>query len=250
MKRKIIGALTVLLAAGVMASGALQADAMSIPTPPRPYTAVPAASDKVPAYEVLADGSIYQPQINKTTWNKLLAVPNGGVYHSSLNNGIVSEDKLAPAVRAKLNIGKLGGDFKILPTVIANIGGSWIARKTEITKFIMPAGTWLFNSDVTFDRLDVTDPAYLAPTTETMPQFALRYGINDKNTFGTSAGTVMGNPVSKAGYVELTGSSTKLATFTEPTEITAYGFGYNEDRSQFGGGQITVGGTVAVVRVK
>lgn len=262
MKRKIIGALTVLLAAGTMASGALQADAMSIPTPPRPYTPIPLVA-KTPAYQLLTDGSIYQAQFNQNVWKQLLGVPNGSVYNSSLNNGIVSENKLAPAVVAKLNkttpaevFGKLGGELKINPTDIDTIGGKWIDGKTTLGSLTLPAGTYLVNSEVTIDRLDKTETGYLVPTTDTMPQFALRFDINVNNTFGTSAGTVMGNPISKAGYTELTGSSTKLVFLDAETTITAYGFGYNEDRSGFGSktatdaAQFKVSGTVAAVRVK
>jgi hypothetical protein len=144
--------------------------------------------------------------------------------------------------------GKQGGSMVIEPTAIATIGGSWLTGKTTLKSFTLPAGTWLINSAVTFDRKDASDPDYATPTTDTMPQFALRFNT-DANQFGEDAGTIMGNPVSKMGYVELTGSSTKAITLTDTTTITAYGFGYNEDRSGFGGGQITVGGTVSAVKI-
>jgi hypothetical protein len=57
------------------------------------------------------------------------------------------------------------------------------------------------------------------------------------------------HPISRAGYTELTGSSTKTIILDKTTTITAYGFGYNEDRSGFGGGQITAGGQVTAVKI-
>jgi hypothetical protein len=145
--------------------------------------------------------------------------------------------------------GKQGGSMVIDPTAIATIGGSWVTGKTDLKSFNLPAGTWLINSAVTFDRKDANAPDYLAPATDTMPQFALRFNITDTNKFGDDAGTIMGNPISRAGYTELTGSSTKTIILDKTTTITAYGFGYNEDRSGFGGGQITAGGQVTAVKI-
>ena len=90
-------------------------------------------------------------------------------------------------------------------------------------------------------------PQAQTPTTDTMPSFVLRYPDD--------AGTIMGNPISKAGYTELTGSTVKTITLDADTKITAYGFGYNEDRSNFGSAtadtksQFSVVGSVTAVRV-
>lgn len=130
------------------------------------------------------------------------------------------------------------------PTVIAKIGGSYSANATEITTVSLPsAGTYAVNARVTFDRKDANDPAYLIPSTDTMPQLSLRYGTDG------DAGTIMGSPISRAGYVELTGSSVAYVTVDAATTITVRGFGYNEDRSQFGGGQITAAGVVTAVKI-
>ncbi|HEY0695437.1 MAG TPA: hypothetical protein VGD71_41175 [Kribbella sp.] len=130
------------------------------------------------------------------------------------------------------------------PTVIAKIGGSYSANATDITTVSLPsAGTYAVNARVTFDRKDANDPQYLTPTTDTMPQLSLRYGSDG------DAGTIVGSPISRAGYVELTGSSVAYVTVDAATTITVRGFGYNEDRSQFGGGQITAAGVVTAVKI-
>lgn len=234
---------------------------------------IPNAKDSVTGWNV-KDGTIYAADLGPG----MVKWFTGGPYNNSVNSytvkdGSLAEADLDAALKAKVNqvgtgeqgpagpkgdtgaqgpagdpatdaFGKEGGSLTIAPKAIATIGGSWATGKTELGTFTLPAGKYLINSAVMFDRLDANENGYVTPTTDTMPQFALRYGSTNED-----AGTVMGSPVSKAGFVELTGSSTKAVTLTEETTITAYGFGYNEDRSSFGGGQIKVGGTVAAVRI-
>ena len=130
------------------------------------------------------------------------------------------------------------------PTVIEKIGGSYGANATQITTFSLPsAGTYLVNARVVFDRKDKGSEGYEQPTTDTMPQLSLRYGSDG------DAGTIMGTAISPAGFSELTGSSVATVTVDAATEITVRGFGYNEDRSSFGGGQITASGQVTAVKI-
>ena len=102
-----------------------------------------------------------------------------------------------------------------------------------------------------FDRKDAGSAGYEAPTTDTYPQFAIRYGDSYTGTpnWGVDAGTVMGTAISPAGRVELTGSSVKVVTVTAPTTVNLYGFGYNEDQSGFGGGQIDVSAQVSATKI-
>jgi hypothetical protein len=143
--------------------------------------------------------------------------------------------------------GKQGGTLTIQETAIDKIGGPFATNATKVGEFTLGKGTWLINAAVQFDRTDANDPDYQTPTTDTMPSFVLRYPDD--------AGTIMGNPISKAGYTELTGSSVKTITLDTDTKITAYGFGYNEDRSNFGSAtadtksQFSVVGSVTAVRV-
>jgi uncharacterized protein (DUF697 family) len=130
------------------------------------------------------------------------------------------------------------------PVVIEKIGGSYGANATEVATFSLPAaGTYLVNTRVVFDRKDKGSEGYVEPTTDTMPQLSLRYGTDG------DAGTIMGTAISKAGFTELTGSSVATVTVDAATEITVRGFGYNEDRSSFGGGQISASGQVTAVKI-
>jgi hypothetical protein len=131
-----------------------------------------------------------------------------------------------------------------VPTVIEKIGGSYGANATEITTVDLPsAGTYLVNARVVFDRKDKGSEGYVQPTTDTMPQLSLRYGSDG------DAGTIMGTAISPAGFTELTGSSVATITVDEATKITVRGFGYNEDRSSFGGGQISASGQVTAIKI-
>lgn len=145
--------------------------------------------------------------------------------------------------------GKQGGTLAIAETAIDKIGGPFATNATKAGEFTLPAGTWLVTAAVQFDRTDANDPDYQAPTTDTMPSFVLRYPGD--------AGTIMGAAISKAGYTELNGSSAMAITLDAATKITAYAFGYNEDRSGFGStgqpagakSQFSVAGKVTAVRI-
>lgn len=168
----------------------------------------------------------------------------------------LDEQEFTPGVLAKLNkpgtvdaFGKEGGTFAIPETAIDKIGGPFATNATKAGEFTLPAGTWLVSAAVQFDRTDANDADYQTPTTDTMPSFVLRYPGD--------AGTIMGATISKAGYTELNGSSVKQIVLTEATKITAYGFGYNEDRSGFGSAgqpagaksQFSVAGSITAVRI-
>jgi hypothetical protein len=201
----------------------------------------------------IIDGQVYQKDINAGVVGVLRTPRQNSVTGWSVKDGSITMNDLSPATRAEIRtgqytpketFGKLGGTLTILPITITNIGGRFADRASRLGDFTIQPGTWLINASVVFDRKDEGSDGYAAPTTDTMPSFALRYGVELDD-----AGTVMGAPVSRRGFVELTGSSVKLVTVAGPTVVTAYGFGYNEDRSGFGGGQITVAAQITAVRV-
>lgn len=143
-------------------------------------------------------------------------------------------------------LGSKGPTLAVAITKIAKIGGSFSANATELGEVTFPAGVYDISASAVFDREDATkdgaaNPAYVLPTTDLMPSFVLRFPGN--------AGTIMGAPISRAGYVELTGSSHERVTFTVPTKVKAMGFGYNENRSAEGANQISVSAMVTSVRV-
>jgi hypothetical protein len=166
-------------------------------------------------------------------------------WFTTVYNGSVHEIGLDADLKKQLGNGK-GGGVTYAPKAIANIGGSFASRKTAVGQLeLTAAGTYLVNASASFDRKDADEDGYVVPTTETYPSLVLRFGAGDSE----DAGTIMGSPVSKGGYVELTGSSTKTVTVTGPTTIKVYGFGYNENRSDFGGGQITVTAQATAVKI-
>jgi hypothetical protein len=199
-----------------------------------------------------AGGAIPNTKGAVTNWH----LGKGSVYGDNLGpgmvqwfttvyNGSVHEIGLDADLKNQLGNGK-GGAVTFAPKAITNIGGSFASRKSVVGELKLPgAGTYLVNTSASFDRKDSTEDGYLTPTTETYPSLVLRYGAGDAE----DAGTIMGSPVSKGGFVELTGSSTKTVTVDEATTINVYGFGYNENRSDFGGGQITVTAQATAVKI-
>ncbi|MEV6285057.1 hypothetical protein [Kribbella sp. NPDC051770] len=209
-----------------------------------------AAEPQPPAASRDAGGAIPNAKGAVTNWH----LGKGSVYGDNLGpgmvewfttvyNGSVHEIGLDANLKNQLANGK-GTAVTLAPKAIEKIGGSFAANKTTVGELKLPgAGTYLVNTQAKFDRKDAGSTGYETPTTDTYPSLVVRYGA-DKD-----AGTIMGSPVSKAGFVELTGSSTATVTVDGPTTLNVYGFGYNEDRSAFGGGQITVEGQVTAVRI-
>ncbi|GAB2582357.1 hypothetical protein [Kribbella endophytica] len=197
-----------------------------------------------------AGGSIPNTKGAVTNWN----LGKGSVYGDNLGpgmvqwfttvyNGSVHEIGLDANLKNQLGNGK-GTSATFAAKAIEKIGGSFATNKTVVGELKLPgAGIYLVNTQAKFDRKDLGSTGYETPTTETYPSLVVRYD-GDKD-----AGTIMGSPVSKAGFVELTGSSTATVTVTGPTTLNIYGFGYNEDRSAFGGGQITVAGQATAVKI-
>lgn len=135
-------------------------------------------------------------------------------------------------------------------TPIAKIGGRYADNATDLFTFQLPeAGTYLVNAYGYFDRLNATEDGYEAPSTDTYLQLTLR------GDGGVQAGTYFTGPVSRSGYTETTASGAQVVTVAAPTSITVRAFGYNEDRSGFGGApnsstpQFSVFANASAVRV-
>jgi hypothetical protein len=167
-------------------------------------------------------------------------------WFTTVYDGSVHMKGLDADLKGQLENGKGAGTKTFAPKEIAKIGGSFAANKTVVGTMQLPGkGIYLVNTSAMFDRKNADEAGYVVPTTETYPSLVLRYGAADDK----DAGTIMGSPVSKAGFVELTGSSTKTVSVDGPTTINVYGFGYNEDRSAFGAGQITVSAQATAVKI-
>jgi len=227
------------------------------------------------------DNTLGQQDIYTGTWDYLLSHNSANsVWTTTLNANVVTEDKLSAAVRTKLNtvgtgeqgpkgdtgpIGPQGqqgpagpagpkGDTgpqgdpatdvkggadvtaDIARDTIDNIGGTFSTRATELGHFTLPAGTWMVTTSATFYRT-------ATGVEGTRPQMALRY-----NGLAGDAGTILGQEISETANRELTASITKRVTVAESTVITVYGFGYNDDTGQAGGGQIDADAQITAVR--
>lgn len=120
------------------------------------------------------------------------------------------------------------------PKTIANIGGRFADRHTEVGTFKLPKGTWLVNLSAKFNRTTAAP----AGGAEVQPMLQI--------TDGTNYVTIGGNDISPATDADLFGSAVGLVTVTEETTFTVNAFGYASDRSDAGSGQITVLANVVV----
>lgn len=218
----------VVAAAGFAVVGLITSSEAAVPQPER--------------QAALPENSVYHAQINDQVEADLMKTPALSVWTTSINKWAVTEDKLAPSVAEKLNskVGE-GWAVEIPAKAIENIGGSFATRATVLGTFVLPArGLFQVTTQAKFDRVDATHADYVTPTTETMPTLALRF-TTDEGGVG-DAGTIMGAQISKAGFVELTGSSVaSVRPGASPMTVTVYGFGYNEDRGNFGSVDATPG---------
>lgn len=240
MRSRLIAAAA---AVGLLFGGSAVLSASAAPAPVRPSAAAPLAAEDTVGTKAIIDGQIYQSDINDGVEAFLRSTPANSVWSTSMNNGIVSEQKLTAAVKAKLELGSLSGDpIAIQATPIANIGGSFLSRSTKVGEVTLQPGTWLVNTSAVFARVT-------AGAEGTRPQLALRYNKTEAQPFGEDAGTIMGAEISEAAGRELTGSSVKAMTVSVPTVIDVHAFGYNDDTSSAGSGELTAAAEITALRV-
>ncbi|GAA1579610.1 hypothetical protein GCM10009804_40260 [Kribbella hippodromi] len=155
--------------------------------------------------------------------------------------------KIVPADRAKFlkdtpdEYGKSDVSKDFDPVKVDKIGGSFKANKTKVGEFTLKPGTWLLNSTATFARTT-------KGVAGTRPQLALRVGAST-TSFGTDYGTILGAEISPSADRELTGSTVKVVKVDKATTVEVFAFGYNDDASAAGSGEITAAASVTAVRV-
>jgi hypothetical protein len=184
-----------------------------------------------------------------TNWH----LGNGVVYGANMGPGMVDwfttvydgsvhESGLDAALKAKVNApdkdvnGTGGIIFGKYNVPIVNIGGPFDTNATKVGEFLIEPGTSLINTSAFFART-------VAGVEGTRPQLALRYGD------GQNAGTIMGTEISETANRELSGSTTKVVTVEAETTVTVWAFGYNDNASAAGGGEITVSAEVSAVKL-
>lgn len=253
-KKKIVLVVLAVVAAivgAVLGTGAAQGAV--IPEPTATKVAAPAVGSITGAH--LKDNTVSNLDIANGT---LVEADLGVVLKYKLNQkalpgkqgpqGVqgLKGDKGDPATDV---LGALGGKVAFDSTVITKIGGPFNDNKTTLGTFTLPAGKYNLGTQAKFDRKNANDPAYIAPTTVTYPQLAVRFNESAENVWGEDAGTIMGVGISPTGYVELTGSSVALVELAETTTFTVYAFGYNENRSGESAGQITAAAKIQAIKV-
>lgn len=121
---------------------------------------------------------------------------------------------------------------------IEHIGGKFLEGKTKVCEFDLPAGVWMLNSTAFFART-------VAGVDGTRPQLALRKGTT-ATEFGDDYGTILGAEISSSKGRELTGSATKVVA---GGHVDVFAFGYNDDGSSAGSGEVSVSADIVAVRV-
>lgn len=219
--RKLLIAVPVALGLAFGGSAVLSASAASIPeaTPVAPANSVTSKSIK--------DGAVSQSDM----------LPGVNAAYLGTYNNTVGFPALKPEVAAKLDLGTGSVKLTVPTTTIANIGGPFAANATNVGTFTLQAGTWLVTSNAVFNRTE----AATAADPKTLPQLALRYPGD--------AGTIMGNDISTAVGRELMGATVKTVTVTAATTVTVWGFGYNDNGSNFASGKINVAAEITATKI-
>lgn len=150
----------------------------------------------------------------------------------------IPKSKIVPADRDAFlkdtdSNGKLGAVQAFPTKAIEHLGGKYFDGFTTIGQFEVPAGTWEVHTSVEFTRTE-------AGLAGSMPQVGLRIG-QDKatNDWGVDVGTVGGVPISPAKGHDLFAYTSAPLIAENPVTIGVYGFGYNQDTSAAGSGEIT-----------
>jgi hypothetical protein len=160
-------------------------------------------------------------------------------------------EKGDPGDPASDRFGEYTDGVNIAATSIQKIGGSYSTNATTLDTFTVPeAGKYLISAWGYFDRINEGAAGYEAPTTVTYLQLTVRGGFP-----GSHAGTCFTPAVSPRGFTETTCQSVQVITANAGDVITVRAFGYNEDRSGFGGTpnsatpQFTAAAAVSAVRI-
>jgi hypothetical protein len=227
------------------------------------------------------DNTLGQQDIYTGTWDYLLSHNTANsVYTATMNDNIVTEPKLAPSVRTKLNalavpgpkgdagpVGPAGpagpagetgpkGDAGPAGDPATDVKGSLGVSKFFAETVLNHIGGPFASNATLMGTFDLPAGTWLVNTTatfnrteaaseaapKTLPQLALRYPGD--------AGTIMGNDISGTVGRELMGATTKVVSLGDgPNTISVYGFGYNSDGSAYASGKITASAVVTAVRV-
>ncbi len=158
-----------------------------------------------------------------------------------------------PGNPASDKFGEYTTGFASAPTNIDTIGGTYSTNATDLGQFTVPrTGQYLISAYGFFDRRNEGTPGYESPTTDTYLQLTVR---GPAGFTGGHPGTCFTPAVSPRGFTETTCQSVQVISATAGDVIHVRAFGYNEDRSGFGGvpnsaqPQFTAAASVSAVRI-
>lgn len=261
MNKSKLRAIAAALAAAALVAFAGSTQASAAPQPVAPKAAVvQTGPNTVGAVELknngisYADyglGSIFGVHLanNTVPWLALqssirneIRAAEAPVSTARIVNDAVTETKLAPSVRAKLNADPTNVQKTCAPVALAHTGGTFKTLKTKVCEFDLPAGTWMINTSAFFART-------AAGAEGVRPQMALRVGAST-TAFGVDYGTIMGTEISASADREMTGSSTKVVTVPAGgVTVEAFGHGYQDNAGDTDGGKISAAADVVAVKI-
>lgn len=115
------------------------------------------------------------------------------------------------------------------PVTIANLGGSFATRATQVGSFELPAGKYLVQTDALFKHNGSTPNA--------SPSLMAAVRVDDGTQWGADASTVFATfPGPTTTEREAQGTSLRVITLTETKTINVKAFGYNANQSADGSG--------------
>lgn len=204
------------------------------------------ATVAVLAFTGTADASVSAlnvPSDNTVTSAKIVA---GGVWGSDIHANTIGEDKLGQVVQQKLNKAATpdikGTSYTLYqtppqsPVTIANIGGTFSTRHTNLGQFTLPKGTWMVYLTGKFNRKTASP----AGDPEVQPMLQISSG-------GAHYVTIMGNDISPGLDADLTGLAVGQITVGGDMVFDVNAFGYNSIRGSQGSDEITVLANVIAV---
>lgn len=230
-----------LIVVGVMASdAAVRPDCKNLMYPlcPRSVAATQVVDNSLPGSTKLAPGSVSEDRLTPQVKAKLNGVQDGTVHLDSLDDNVrrmVTTDANTPDVRGSLLV-----QYATAPKVIEKVGGSFKTNKTLLGAFKIPAGQNLKLDAYMFASREVAG----APGTHA--QLALRIGSTETE-FGVDMGTIF-QPLPSGKGREVTGSTFWVGAVSQETVVEVYGFGYNDDSSAAGSGEYTISSRIAVTQ--
>lgn len=196
------------------------------------------AAGAVVGISIAANGAAVKPDCK----NLMYPLCPRSVAATQVVDNSLPASKIAPADRAAFlkdtntpDVKGTGTKIACDTKVIAKIGGPFASNSTKVCDFQLPAGKYLLNTTAFFART-------VAGAAGTRPQLALRVDGS-----GADAGTILGAEISPSKDRELTGSATKMVGGGVTINVIA--FGYNDNGSAAGGGEITVAPEIDIVRV-